>query len=134
MKSSVNAVDEQQRSMLYLAAHEDRLIVCTFLVEEMGADINQHLNGHTPLHAASYYRHPDVVKYLLTHGADTTIKNKNGRTPEQELFCFFFLSFFLSFFSFLSSSLLFLQVPQDSGITAIFKAHKGFFLNLRKCR
>ena len=91
--------------MLYVAAHEDRLVVCAFLVEEMGADINQHLNGHTPLHAASYYRHPDVVKYLLSRGADTTIKNKNGRTPEKDL-CYFSFSFPASVVrSFLSLSL-----------------------------
>lgn len=35
--------------------------------------------GDTALHIAVFHRHTDVVKTLLEHGADATIKNRNGK-------------------------------------------------------
>jgi ankyrin repeat protein len=37
--------------------------------------------GWTPLHSAAYRCHIDVVRVLLDHGADPTIRDNNGMTP-----------------------------------------------------
>lgn len=37
--------------------------------------------GNTPLHCAAYRGHKVIAVTLLQHGADTTIKNSNGKTP-----------------------------------------------------
>lgn len=45
------------------------------------ADINCLTNdGDTPLHLACENGHLNVVTVLLMHGADKSIKNKNGKT------------------------------------------------------
>lgn len=36
--------------------------------------LNQQYGGVTPLHLASEHGHPDLVKLLLQHGADPTLK------------------------------------------------------------
>lgn len=41
-------------------------------------------NGSTALHAAAYYGNTEVVKLLLSKGAQRTIKNKHGLTPYEE--------------------------------------------------
>jgi len=41
-------------------------------------------NGSTALHAASYYGHANVVRLLLEHDADTTIRNKYEKTAKEE--------------------------------------------------
>ena len=38
-------------------------------------------SGSTPLHAASFYGHLDIVKYLIDHGADYFIQNHAKETP-----------------------------------------------------
>ena len=35
-------------------------------------------DGSVPLHIASRYSHPELVNFLLTHGADTQAVDKNG--------------------------------------------------------
>jgi ankyrin repeat protein len=54
--------------------------VCKILVDN-GIDINKADTsiGYTPLHWSVPY--PKSLKYLLDHGADFTIKNKEGLTP-----------------------------------------------------
>jgi hypothetical protein len=41
-------------------------------------------NGSTALHAASYYGHANIVRLLLEHDADTTIRNKYDKTAKEE--------------------------------------------------
>jgi ankyrin repeat protein len=46
---------------------------------ERGADINAfNDNGDTALHRASGER---IVRFLVAHGADVTVRNKQGKTP-----------------------------------------------------
>lgn len=48
-------------------------------------DINRiESNGSTALHAASYYGHANVVRLLLEHNADATIRNKYDKTAKEE--------------------------------------------------
>jgi len=51
---------------------------------EYCADLNrQSLTGNTPLHIAATRNAKECVKWLLTRGADRSIKNGNGQTPDQ---------------------------------------------------
>jgi len=39
------------------------------------------VNGETPLHMAVIKHNPEMVSYLVAHGADPSIRNKGGYTP-----------------------------------------------------
>ncbi len=52
-----------------------------FLVEELGADVNQRdFYGYTPLHHAAGRGFRDVIDYLLEHGADPTAISRSGQS------------------------------------------------------
>jgi ankyrin repeat protein len=44
-------------------------------------ELSGHGEGHTALHAAAYYGHPDVVSVLLQHGARVDVIDKTWKTP-----------------------------------------------------
>jgi len=72
-------------SLLYLGARGGFFDVCYYLLR-CGDYLNSLVNvGSTALHAAAWYRHNNVLRLLLAHGADTTIKNKFGHTAEDEV-------------------------------------------------
>ncbi|WP_414075948.1 ankyrin repeat domain-containing protein [Staphylococcus aureus] len=39
--------------------------------------------GYTPLHWAYRSKNQDLIKFLLSHGADLTIKNGFGKLPNE---------------------------------------------------
>ena len=41
-------------------------------------------NGSTPLHSASYHGHEDIIKLLISYGADINKTNYLGETPSDE--------------------------------------------------
>ena len=44
------------------------------LLIELGCDVNQRgIGGHTAMHEAILYNEPDVVRFLLAHGADSSV-------------------------------------------------------------
>lgn len=48
-------------------------------VENKKVDINAvNDNGNTALHMAAFNNRPEMVKYLLEHGADPSLRNKDG--------------------------------------------------------
>jgi ankyrin repeat protein len=47
---------------------------------EYGADVNEKLNGMTPLMYAARYNKVEIIKYLLLKGADRNIKDSQGFT------------------------------------------------------
>src|SRR5690606_5330041 len=52
-----------------------------FLVEELGADVNQRdFYGYTPLHHAAGRGFRDVIDYLLEQGADPTAISRSGQS------------------------------------------------------
>lgn len=52
-----------------------------FLVEELGADVNaRDHNGYTPLHHAASRGDNDLIKYLVSKGADVTALSRSGQT------------------------------------------------------
>jgi len=52
-----------------------------FLVEELGADVNaRDHNGYTPLHHAAARGDNDLIKYLVSKGADVTAVARSGQT------------------------------------------------------
>ena len=80
----VDKVNQHDQTALYVAARNGHLPVVKFLVQQ-GADVNAaQKTKSTPLHAASYYCHYQVVEYLVACGCNCTIKNSFGLTAAQE--------------------------------------------------
>jgi ankyrin repeat protein len=53
----------------------------TFLVEELGADVNaRDHNGYTPLHHAASRGDNELIEYLVSKGADPTAVARSGQT------------------------------------------------------
>ena len=52
-----------------------------FLVEELGADVNaRDHNGYTPLHHAASRGDNDLIRYLVSKGADVKAVSRAGQT------------------------------------------------------
>jgi ankyrin repeat protein len=52
-----------------------------FLVEELGADVNaRDHNGYTPVHHAASRGDNDLIRYLVSKGADVTAVARSGQT------------------------------------------------------
>lgn len=84
------ATIEKSRSMR-LASFEGRIDILGTLLK-YGGDVNEILDCKdvtgppgTPLHVAAASQNEDVVRWLLAHGADVTIENGEGKTPEDIL-------------------------------------------------
>lgn len=79
--ANINTKKKDGNSALHLAAMNNGLETVTALVE-LGSDINAIENeyGNTPLMIAAWSAYADIIQYLLDHGADISIKLKDGRT------------------------------------------------------
>jgi ankyrin repeat protein len=52
-----------------------------FLVEELGADVNaRDHNGYSPLHHAAARGDNELIRYLVSKGADPTAIARSGQT------------------------------------------------------
>jgi ankyrin repeat protein len=52
-----------------------------FLVEEMKVDVNlRDVNGYTPLHHAAARGDNDLIRYLVSKGADVKAVSRRGQT------------------------------------------------------
>lgn len=76
--------DDSKRTCLYLACRCGfKNLVITLLEKGASPEICQE-NGSIPLHAACYYRFPEIVDLLLQVGSPFNVQNKFGNTPEKE--------------------------------------------------
>jgi ankyrin repeat protein len=77
----LNAVDEDGRAALHVAAERGDCIVAERLIE-LGADpcIEGNL-GLTPAHVAAYCGHTDVLDAVLDAGGSTNARDRDGSTP-----------------------------------------------------
>ncbi|XP_073366347.1 uncharacterized protein [Aegilops tauschii subsp. strangulata] len=66
-------------SALHLAAMEEKMDVCRYLVEDLRLDINQtNDNGETPLFLSAFFGRAVAAKYLLAHDADPKLGEHQG--------------------------------------------------------
>jgi ankyrin repeat protein len=66
---------------LWAASVSGQLEVVQYLVLEANVDVNSCSDsGSTPLRSACFMTHFEVVKFLIKHGADISVKNQNGGT------------------------------------------------------
>ena len=78
---SIDAVDEDGKGLLSIAAFNNA-VKCMKVLLDAGADVNQRdKDGETPLHWAAGLFHTEAVRLLLAAGADSTVQNKEGDTP-----------------------------------------------------
>ncbi|KAG2379050.1 hypothetical protein C9374_007688 [Naegleria lovaniensis] len=72
-----------EKTPLIKAAQWGNLAIVKLLVDEFGATINHQSLIGTALHWATYNGHFEVMKFLLSKGADKTLTNKDGQTAEE---------------------------------------------------
>jgi ankyrin repeat protein len=82
--ADVNAKDERGWTPLHFAAQEQRLDVAQLLVQHGSLIDAQDVHGNTPLWRAVFNSRGrgEMIKYLLSRGADQGLKNKHGVSPE----------------------------------------------------
>ena len=82
--ASINKLDiKSQQNLLYSAASLGVVSVTQNALLK-GAQINSKFEkNQTALHIASQYENTEIVKFLLSVGADKFIKNDNGQCPEE---------------------------------------------------
>lgn len=71
-------VAEARQLMLAAIAKGDRPTLHRLLVGNIG--VNFTLNGMTPLHLAAEKGYPDIVRMLISYGADFRMRNADGKT------------------------------------------------------
>jgi hypothetical protein len=66
---------------LHMAANSGRILICQWLVDELGVDYNAVTakEGYTPLHCACLKGQFEVAKYLVTKGCSLTQFSKGGQ-------------------------------------------------------
>lgn len=80
----LNSKDELQRSLLYLTARSGFYDTTEALIKKGVRIDERQADDSTSLHAAAFYGQSLIVKLLLVHGADASLKNKHGNTPADE--------------------------------------------------
>ena len=80
----LNSVDELERTLLYHTARSGFYDTTKALLKEGALIDQQQADNSTPLHAAAFYGQSLIVKLLLVHGADPSIKNNHDSTPVDE--------------------------------------------------
>ncbi|KAK1143521.1 hypothetical protein N8T08_006327 [Aspergillus melleus] len=81
--ANVHHKDAFGRSPLHTAACNGRTKIMRILLEfDKSLDVNmQEKNGETTLHDVALCAHMDTARFLLEHGADSTIRDHHDRTP-----------------------------------------------------
>jgi ankyrin repeat protein len=67
---------------LHYAVHEGYLEVVKILIEQFNATIDARTAfNKTPFHFACRRGNPDVIRYLIEKGANTSVVDRDGCTP-----------------------------------------------------
>ena len=76
VNQGVRAADYGHQSVLHIAMRQENY-ACAKLLMEHGADVNATNNHYeTPLHIASAQRSGEMMDYLISQGADTSLKDR----------------------------------------------------------
>lgn len=78
-ENKATEITEGRQLMLAAIAKGDRPTLHRLLVGNIS--VNFMLNGTTPLHLAAEKGYPDIVRMLISYGADFRIRNAEGKTP-----------------------------------------------------
>uniref|UniRef100_A0A3P9NUT8 NAD(+) ADP-ribosyltransferase n=1 Tax=Poecilia reticulata TaxID=8081 RepID=A0A3P9NUT8_POERE len=79
--AQVNSSNQDGASPLMMAAVSGQLEVVQLMVEKkVDIDKQDSVHGWTALMQATYHGNKDIVKYLLSQGADVSLRAKNGYT------------------------------------------------------
>ncbi len=74
------ANDDKEMPLHFVVRYNDlQLLEDLYLVTDV--NINEHLNGNTPLSTASKYGHPEIIKFLLDRQADPNIADEENILP-----------------------------------------------------
>ncbi len=78
--SQITATGAHGIPLLYFPAISGDIEMAAYLLEK-GAEVNAGDGSSSPLHGAVAFNQPDMVAWLLDHGADPSVKNYDGKTP-----------------------------------------------------
>lgn len=82
--ADVQAISHHSNTVLHAATYSDSRAFIEFLLNTYNLPINAVNNyNETALHRAATHNKPNATTALLTAGADVSIKNKKGHTPER---------------------------------------------------
>ena len=68
--------------LLYFPVIRGQKAIAEMLLSR-GAQVNAGAGGNTPLHGAVLFNRPEMVSWLLSHGANPSLLDYNGKTPLQ---------------------------------------------------
>ncbi|XP_026231733.1 ankyrin repeat and SOCS box protein 9 [Anabas testudineus] len=78
--ANVDQYIHQSGSPLHVACSNQHLETVRKLLE-LDADVNSSVSGDSPLHIAARLSSPQLVSLLLHHGADSSVRNLEGKQP-----------------------------------------------------
>lgn len=76
----VNATTDRGETALHRAAQNGHTAIVQLLCARPDITVNATSQASTALHRAAFYGRTAIVQVLLAAGADTTLRNNNGRT------------------------------------------------------
>uniref|UniRef100_A0A3Q3XIX2 SOCS box domain-containing protein n=1 Tax=Mola mola TaxID=94237 RepID=A0A3Q3XIX2_MOLML len=78
--ANVDEYVERSGSPLHAACSNRQLSTVRKLLQ-LGACVNSRMSGNSPLHIAARLSSPELVSVLLDHGADHSLRNREGKQP-----------------------------------------------------
>ncbi len=81
LAGGMSSCKKEASNLLVAAARGDLETVKDMVEDGVNIDVEETKLGGTSLHEASAAGHDEVVRYLLEHGANPTVRDKKGETP-----------------------------------------------------
>lgn len=73
-------LNNDRNNSLHQSVSGGHLDLCDLLIHQYGFDINALNDEHeTPLHLSCYNKSPEIASFLMAHGADLSLQDKNGQ-------------------------------------------------------